>query len=212
MPDAPVIRPRYRTVALLTAAAVAVAPTIGGCEKRGDAPPPVQSSAETEARLIEPPPTLPTYEFAPDVEARYPDVAAFVKEFLATCLAGRYSEYRLMVSRRRNPESESRFRAIYHAIRSVVVQSIEAVEHEELPAPSYLVISRVELDPARRDALRVGSREIAILVFQEDGEWRMLPAPADLQPERPESQPASEPAVPPAAPMPVFRWDLGDPN
>lgn len=199
-------------MALVAAAALASGCTLCGCERRGADAPPAQSSAESEARVIDPPPTLPTYEFAPDVEARYPDVAAFVKEFLTTCLAGRYSEYRLLVSRRRNPESENRFRAIYHAIRSVVVESIEAVEHEELPSPCYLVVSRVELDPARRDALRVGSREIAILVFQEDGVWRMLPAPADLQPGRPESQPSSNAAEPPPATMPVFRWDVGDPN
>lgn len=54
--------------------------------------------------------------------------------------------------------------------------------------------------------LRKDNRRIAILVFREDGAWRMAPAPAALQPREPDA--ASTPAASqPAATQPDYPWD-----
>ena len=164
---------------------------------------PGEYSKEKQREIIPSPPTPPKYSFAPGVVESQPEVAAFVRSFLETCLAGDYTGYRRLVSRLGQPESKERFQAVYYAIRTVVVESISPIETREAPQPAYLVVSAVDFNPERKVALRSGNRRIAMIVFPEDGEWRMLPAPSELQPQdRPTT--TSAPAELPAADYP---WD-----
>jgi hypothetical protein len=165
---------------------------------------PGDSSKEKQREVVKPPSTPPQYSFAPGVRDAHPEVAAFVRTFLETCLAGDYTGYRKLVSRLGKPESKDRFQAVYYAIRSVTVESIEPIEVREAPQPAYRVVSAIDFNPDRKVALRGGNRSIAMIVFQEDGEWRMLPAPSDLQPQGHPAATASAPAELPAPDMP---WD-----
>lgn len=163
---------------------------------------------------VAPPETPPEHGMAAGLRELHPDVAAFVDQFLATCLVGDYARYRTLVSRRQSPESRERFAAIYHAIESVLVESIERVDHElpSVPSPAYLVISAVKV---RKDAVksRAGlNRRIAIIVFKESGEWRMIPAPTDFQPlpDDPSIPTSSAPTTEPTS-LPDYPWeDAGD--
>jgi hypothetical protein len=170
---------------------------------RGDTPIP----SEPEQKETVPAPPMeqrPTYKFMPGLREEHPEVCGFVREFLETCLAGNYEDYRKLVSRAANPESKERFQAIYYAIKSVTVETIEAVELPGLPAAAYRVVSTVDFHPDRKVSLRAGAnRDIAILVFKEEGRWRMVPAPAELQPE--EEHPATTSA--PTTSAPHYPWD-----
>ncbi|HMQ14914.1 MAG TPA: hypothetical protein PKC49_02970, partial [Phycisphaerae bacterium] len=116
--------------------------------------------------------------------------------------------YRLLVARAENPESRERFEAIIRAIDNIDVQSIEPIDAPPPPwsAPAYLVVTHVDFKPDSRVGLRRASRRLAILVVQEEGEWRMAPAPASAQPrdEPPTSAPATQPAE-----TTYFPWDTG---
>lgn len=151
------------------------------------------------------PAVAPAYAFDPGVCTDREEICAFLRGFLESCLAGDYSEYRRLLSRSQTPLARERFQAIYYAVRSVTVRSIEPVRAQRLGDPAYLVISSVEFDPEQRVRLRRSDRDFAILVYQEAGEWRFIPAPASLQPA---SQPATDDEPAPES-QPSYPWAEG---
>lgn len=171
-----------------------------GCERSGGSG---VGEEDSPAAPVAPPPELPEHRFAEGLAAEYPEVTAFLREFLQTCLNGDYLGYRRLVSRYETPVSRERFEAIYHAIRYVLVESIRPLAGRTIEGePVYLVVSQVEVDPESRVAVRHRDPRLAILVFKEGGAWRMRPAPRELT----ESQPAaSQPDQPATAP--VYPWD-----
>lgn len=165
-------------------------------------------SSAREAVIIDAPGPRPEYTIDEELRHDHPDVAAFVERFLDTCLSGNYTEYRLLVSRTHVPESRERFEAIYRGLKSVTVEAIRPLEPTPalpLPAPAYLVTSRLEVRPDTRLEDRAPRTRIAIIVFREEGEWRMLPAPAELQPAEAATV-DSDPGAP-APQEPDFPWD-----
>ncbi|MFN0137787.1 MAG: hypothetical protein ACKVS9_16915, partial [Phycisphaerae bacterium] len=150
-----------------------------GCDQKPASP---SSQPMVKEPPIAPPAVLPQYRFASDAgHLQHPEAAAFVTQFLETCLAGDYVAYRRLVSRYENPESKERFQAIYYGLRSITVIKLEPLPPiAELPEGTFRVISEAEFDPAAKVSLRHRSRKIAILAFLEEGQWRMRPAPAAL--------------------------------
>ncbi len=195
------MRGRFGSLICGVLAALA-AGTLPACD-RGDTP--IPSEPEQKETVPAPPKEQrPTYKFMPGLREEHPEVSGFVREFLETCLAGNYEDYRKLVSRAANPESKERFQAIYYTIKSVTVETIEVVELPGLPPPAYLVVSTVDFHPDRKVSVRAGAnRDIAILVLKEEGRWRMVPAPAELQPE--EKHPATASA--PTTSAPHYPWD-----
>ncbi|MGE0479176.1 MAG: hypothetical protein AB7Q17_01770 [Phycisphaerae bacterium] len=192
---------RFAATALLIALT-----TVGGCKRNAQTgAPPNATASQQEQQFIPAPAEPPAYSFAPGVRESQREIAGFVQQFLEVCLAGDYTGYRRLASRSREPETKERFQAIYHAMRNVVVEQIEEVELREIPGPAYRVVASIELDPQAKVALRGSQRQIALLIIHEGGDWRMLPAPASLQPPKAgEPQPPEEPEDPPA---PDYPWD-----
>ena len=186
----------------LGALAVAAA-LLGGCDRTTPAAPAgatTTSQPATAARRA-----LPRYGFAAGLEKKYPGPCAFLVGFLETCLANDYEGYRTMVSRRFEPETRERFEAIYKAIQTVHVDSIEPVSLPALSDEVYRVISDIKLDPTQAVSVRGPNRKIAILVLREQGKWRMVTAPPQLQPKpTPAPTPASAPAP---TSQPSYPWD-----
>lgn len=173
-----------------------------GCD--GSASSTSPGRADAKAPSTEAEQRLPTLTFPVELRTPYPQVSAFLDEFLNTCLAGDYVGYRRLVSRAFKPESRERFEAIYQATESVTVEAIEPIEIPRLPSPAYRVVSTVELDPQQQAKLRETQRKVAILVFKEGDDWRMAPAPAELQPR---SQPSPATMSAPTASAPSYPWD-----
>ncbi len=158
-----------------------------------------------QSAYVPPPPIKPEYTFAEGLREKHPAPAMFVQQFLETCLAGDYAGYRLLASRRREPESRERFTTIYHGIRGLHVESIEQHSLPELAEEVYLVVCKVDFPPDSKVKLRRKTDKVAILAFKEEGEWRMLPAPAAMQPG---SETMSESDRAPATTSaPTYPWD-----
>lgn len=150
----------------------------------------------------------PRYAFAPEVADADPEVAAFVRSFLETCLTGDYEGYRRLCSLRQDPESRDRFQRVYQAISKLTVREIAEVEAATMPRPTYRVINEVEFVEGKTPVFGEDRRAIAILVFREEGQWRVLPAPTKLQPPRPNRTPDSQSTSGPSTTQPVeYPWD-----
>jgi hypothetical protein len=173
-----------------------------GCDRETDSNP--KSNDEASEPPAEAGQRLPAYYIASGLRAAYPEVVAFIEEFLNTCLVGDYAGYRRLVSRAHTPESRERFEAIYQATEAVTVESIKPIDIPRIPPPVYLAVSAVELNPQQQMKLRETHRKVAILVFKEDAEWRMAPAPADLQPK---DEPPAAPTSAPTTSAPAYPWD-----
>lgn len=143
------------------------------------------------------------YSLAPELRERQPEVTAFLRHFLETCLAGDYESYRKMVASGVEPESKARFDRVLRAIESLDVEQIEPVESASLPKPAYLVTGRVKFRPeeeARRPR-RPGPHRIGLLIIRENNEWRTALAPRELQPD------AQSPGAEPTTTGPSYPWD-----
>ncbi len=193
---------RVAAVAALAAALICAA---SGCRRSDEKGGGKASKDDSPLARIDLPASKPEYEFAEGLRDEYPEIAGFVQQFIETCLAGDYAEYRRLVSRLHDPESRERFAKIFHALKSLRIEVIEEVDIPHIAPPCYAVVSRVEFHPNQKVALRRGeNRRIAMLVFREDDEWRMIPAPGEFQPG--EEQPDAPPPEPPA-PEVEYPWD-----
>ncbi len=182
--------------------AVLLAGMLLGCDGGSGSTP--SGSEKTTEPPAQPAQQLPVYDIANGLRAEHPEVAAFLDEFLNTCLVGDYAGYRRLVSRAYAPESRERFDAIYQATEAVTIESIELIDVPRIPPPVYLIISAVELDPQQQIKLRETHREIAILVFKEGEAWRMAPAPPELQPK---DEPPATTTSAPTTSAPAYPWD-----
>jgi hypothetical protein len=152
----------------------------------------------------------PQYVIAPEIRDNHPEVARFLRAFLETCLTGDYEGYRKYVSRRQQPESRERFKRIYDSISLLTVERFDEVEVPTLPKPTYAIVCAVEFVPGKTPVFNEDRREIAILVFREEGEWRMLPAPSKFQPDRRSRATATQPASAPVEDEVDFPWEALD--
>ncbi|MGD8452187.1 MAG: hypothetical protein PVJ57_10245 [Phycisphaerae bacterium] len=184
---------------LLTAAVM-----LSGCDRGASSSTQPTGASRTDPDRVPPPPIKPEYRFADPLPDEYPDVVAFVRQFLETCLAGDYAGYRQLVSRHCDPGSRDRFQAIFHALKSLEVTSIEPLPRADLADDVHLVIARLEFQPESEVRIRRQHNAVGILVFIEDGDWRMMPAPADLQPRAPETPTTSSA---PTTSAPSYPWD-----
>jgi hypothetical protein len=177
---------------------------LSGCSREDPAD---SEPLEPTRVFVTPPAQPPRYELAADFNNQHPDVLEFVQRFLETCLAGDYSGYRELVSRAVTPLSQDRFVKVYHGIRLVTIESVALLPKS--PARSddmYYVITRIAFDPDSKISLRRESERVAILVFREGNDWRMAPAPADLQPQ--DAKPADDDqADSNEPPLPDYPWD-----
>ncbi len=195
----PARRPIHLHAAFVLAALALAA--LAGCGRDPDK----AKSTNTELGSVRPPAVKPEYTFAEGLREQYPGPAGFVRQFLETCLAGDYAGYRLLASRKREPESRERFTAVYHGIRALHVEAIEPKELPDISSETYLVVCRVEFPPDSKVQLRRKTNKVAILAFKEEGEWRMLPAPAGMQPK---SESGSDTTSAPASTSaPSYPWD-----
>lgn len=152
------------------------------------------------------PDVLPEYSIPDALEAAHPEVAKFIERFLQTCLVGDYSGYRLLVSRLREPITPARFEAMYNAVTRVEVRAIEPMEVRDIPSPTYRVVVYAEVDPAKAAGREI-TQSIALLVFPEAGEWRLIPAPRAMQPGQDEEASATTQPSEPITTRPAFPWD-----
>lgn len=103
----------------------------------------------------------------------------FIDRFARVCMEGRYTDFRLMLSRRRPPILPARFESNFNALKNVRILGIEKAPLRAANAPPvYIMKAEYELkDFAVRQGQRI--RQVQVALVQEDGEWRMGPIPRD---------------------------------
>ncbi len=173
-----------------------------GCD-RGDNSKPTDDAGQSELSAETAAPRT-ALTFTPDVRTLHPEISAFLDEVLGTWLAGDYEGYRRFVSRAHTPETRERFDAIREVTEAITVESIEPLESPQVPSPAYRVLLSAELSAEHEARRQEKRRQLAIVVFQEVGQWRMATAPAEYQP-RDEPPPATSSA--PTTSAPAYPWD-----
>ncbi len=189
-------------------AAVLMAVIIIGCERASETTPETtretpltQRDADDRAAA-----DAVRYEFPAAIERQLPPaVAALVHRALEALVLGDYDAYRELISRNRAPASSERFDIVRAGIRFIAVESAEAVDLPQL-GEGYNIIGRFDFDPETEAAKRIRDRRIAVLVFEEGDEWRIMVAPPGLQPREPATDPNDASPATQAAEI-EYPWD-----
>ena len=182
--------------------------TLCACGDGGPAPA-NKPSEDQERIVIANKGPRPEYTIPIELRTAEPEAAAFVDHFLSVCLGGNYTGYRRLVSRTHKAESKERFEAMYLGVKSLTVEIIEPInpgKRSRLPAETFRVVSKLEVRPDSRLEQRGVMPRIALLIFQEQGEWRMIPAPERWQPQE-ELPEAVDDSGDDGPEEPDFPWD-----
>jgi hypothetical protein len=191
------MRPIWPKLMILVATVLVIGPA--ACDRGKNAA--VSKSAASQ-KPVEPAGPKPDYAFAAGLDDEYPEVVRFLRHFMETALAGDYAGYRRLVSRVADPESRARFEKVLNSLRSLTIESIEETHLPDV-REAYRVVAAAELRPEAQETLRRrNNNRLAILVLEEEGEFRMMLASSDLQPA--ETQP--QPATAPTGTAPNYPW------
>jgi hypothetical protein len=103
----------------------------------------------------------------------------FVDRFARVCMEGKYSEFRLLLSRHQPPMLPPRFESNFNALKQIRIQSIEKLPPvKDVEGPVYLMTAEYSLEEY---AVRRGEavKRAQVAIAREDGEWRLGPIPSD---------------------------------
>ncbi len=138
------------------------------------------SGLSEEPQRIEPIVDLsrrPEVSFPTTLRSYDPSVNVFVDRFIRVCQEGRYSELRLMYTRRLEPPTARAFVAMFNAVRGIRMRALERLPPlRALPGPVYRLVADCDLEEF---AVKQGrrTRRVQVAIVQEEGEWRLAPFP-----------------------------------
>jgi hypothetical protein len=106
-------------------------------------------------------------------------VNRFVDRFARVCTSGKYSEFRLLLSRRHPPILPPRFESNFNAVKQVRVLAVELLPPiSGAVVPMALLHVEYELeDFAVRNG--VSRKQVQVAIVREQGELRIGPVPGD---------------------------------
>ncbi len=106
----------------------------------------------------------------------------FVDRFARVCMEGKYSDLRLMLSKRGgDPLVARRFETMFNALKKVRILSLEELpEIPDLESPAYLMSAEYILEPYASGKKGHDTEMIRLAIAKEDGEWRIGPVPREL--------------------------------
>jgi hypothetical protein len=135
---------------------------------------------EDEPRMTEPnvdPDRAPAFMFPTTARSYDPSLNAFIDRFARACLSGKYSEFRLLFTRRLEPPSERAFVSMFNACREIRIVRVDKLpELKQIPSPAYRLVAEYDL---HEHAVKhgAGTRRIQVAILHEDGEWAVAPLP-----------------------------------
>ncbi len=135
---------------------------------------------EEEARVSEPEidtSKAPGFVFPTTARSYDPSLNAFIDRFARACLSGKYSEFRLLFTRRLEPPSDRAFVSMFNACREIRIVSVDKLpELKQIPSPAYRLVAEYDLHSF---AVKHGTptRRIQVAVYKENGEWVVAPLP-----------------------------------
>jgi hypothetical protein len=130
-----------------------------------------QSTAQKAPELL----VFPTELYVEDAS-----VNAFVERAMADCASGDYETFRLLWSAREEPLPRDEYEQGWQVVQKIEIRALENVvlgvsqaQGREEPENAYVVLADVALDPAHPAGEREPNREVAMMLVQEAGEWRL---------------------------------------
>ncbi len=138
------------------------------------------SPLDLEVNLTEPPldtGRAPNFVFPTTSRSYDPLLNAFIDRFASACLSGKYSEFRLMYTRRLDPPSDRAFVSMFNAVKEIRIIRLDKLPPlKAFPGSAYRLVGECELqDFATRNGQK--TRRIQIAVLFENGQWVMAPLP-----------------------------------
>ncbi len=141
--------------------------TLASCER--------ESTPETKAPPT--PPKLETLVFPTQLRVVDEAVNDFVTIAMNLCSSGDYESFRLLWSVEHDPITRQQFESAWQAVTRIRILALERDPIND----TYAILAHVALDAKRFPAghrLRENpQRNVALLILQEQGEWRLTRAP-----------------------------------
>lgn len=117
----------------------------------------------------------PGFRFPESLRTTDLSLNRFIDRFARVCLEGRYSEFRLMQTRRTDPLPPERFESMFNALKDIHVLRLE-------PGPPiagmsdrvWILDATYELEDFA-DPRKERKRNVTLAIAKEDGEWRLGP-------------------------------------
>ncbi len=147
--------------------------------------------------VIVPADKAPRFVFSDEVRTYDLSLNRFVDRFLRVCSEAKYSEFRLMLSRRSgDPVLAQRFEKMFIVLKEARIESVKRLpDVPEVQGPVYLLTATYDLEDHALKAKKTG-HVVRLAISREEGEWRIGPIPADaLARLRAYEQATSQPAV-----------------
>jgi hypothetical protein len=116
----------------------------------------------------------------------------FIRKALESCKTGDYDKFRQLFGVASDPPAGAQFDRVWKGVKEIRVAGM--YQGPQRP-PEYYVHVVVQLrQPDRHERTE---RQAVIVVFQEGGEWRLAPAPSEIQGQilYADTQPASGPSA-----------------
>ncbi len=161
----------------LLLAAFCVAGILGGCKCGRDVAAPDEVSIDQPA-LSDQNPNVPQPEihFPHELKTDDPTLNQFVLKILDICNKGDYDGYRQLFGTAYTPTPKTNFEHVWQQVRMIRVVRIE--KHPRRDPPEYYLHARIILrQPDRQNRTE---RNVIIMMFKEDGEWRLGSAPKEV--------------------------------
>ncbi len=148
--------------------------------------------------VIVPADKMPRFVFSDEVRTYDLSLNRFVDRFLRVCSEAKYSEFRLMLSRRSgDPVLAQRFEKMFIVLKEARIESVKRLpDVPEIEGPAYLLTASYDLEDHALKAKKTG-HIVRLAIGREEGEWRIGPIPAGaLARLRAYEQATSQPATP----------------
>ncbi|MFH1420007.1 MAG: hypothetical protein ABII12_17165 [Planctomycetota bacterium] len=172
------LRRRFGFIGLVVLSVVMV--TTAGVVMMSEDPPLTGEDAFGDGVIIDPL-KRPDIDFPETVRTFNLSLNRFVDRFARVCMEGKYSDLRLMLSKRGgDPLVARRFETMFNALKQVRILSLEELpEVPDLESPAYLMSAEYVLEPYATGKGR-DTEVIRLAIAMEDGEWRIGPVPREL--------------------------------
>ncbi len=130
--------------------------------------------------VIVPPDKMPRFVFSDEVRTYDLSLNRFVDRFLRVCSEAKYSEFRLMLSRRSgDPVLAQRFEKMFIVLKEARIESVKRLpDVPEIQGPAYLLTATYDLEDHALKAKKTG-HVVRLAISREEGEWRIGPIPAE---------------------------------
>ena len=122
----------------------------------------------------------PDFVFAESVRTFDNSLNRFIDRFARICTQAKYSEFRLMYTKRGRPAPAVDFEKMFRAVKHVEILAVEEIPQVPgVDGPVHIMLAEYTLEDYA-DRNKEGPRRIRLGITREEGQWRIGPIPGFL--------------------------------